>query len=576
MAGRAVRVVVRWFLAGRHGPGPARTVAGETELRNRAGVDHVAPVRDAGQVRGALTLRAQEGRDLALPDVRLAAEMANAAGLLLRHDDLTEQLRQQLRLETAQAAELAASRRRVVVARDAAREQLSAEIQARVCAPLERCAGQIAVLGLDEPADAALAAGLAEMSREIDAAIADFRRIVHGVYPPVLTDHGLRAAMESLLTDVNPQGALVSHRIPRLAARVEAGAYFCAAALLREWDGSRASRPMQVLVGVTTSRILMTFADGVAQGSERPALPVSPLVYESVQDRVAALGGSMAVDGDESRPAAGDRGAADHGRPHRPGATMSKSNRQDIAWYTFTALYCAFVLGWLLVGLAAALTAHLSAVHDWAQAAMTGRYGTAWASTGRGLLAGAGIRESYPPVEVWLDYLFSAVNLLFAAILFRLARRDWTVRFLVIGMVGAAGAFNLQAHTSIEAIQKIAGVNIDLWHVALLHGVGGVAYVFALLLFPTGTLDWGGQRNWPVRVLLVTSIGGAAALLSVAAAEASHTISFVLFFGLLTPVAGVTAQLVRSAGPPARAPGSSPGCCYGRWGCRSPPRSCSS
>lgn len=224
---------------------------------------------------------------------------------------------------------------------------------------------------------------------------------------------------------------------------------------------------------------------------------------------------------------------------------MSKSRRLDIAWYTFTALYCAFVLGWLLMGLATALTAHLSAVHDWAQAAMTGRYGPAWAPIGRGLLAGAGSRESYPPVEVWLDYLFSAVNLLFAAILFRLARRDWTVRCLVIGMVGAAGAFNLQAHTSIEAMGKIAGVNIDLWHVALLHGVGGVAYVFALLLFPTGTLDWGGQRNWPVRVLLVTSIVGAAALLSVAAAEASHTISFVLFFGLLTPVAGVTAQLVR-------------------------------
>ncbi len=215
----------------------------------------------------------------------------------------------------------------------------------------------------------------------------------------------------------------------------------------------------------------------------------------------------------------------------------------DAAWYTFTALYCAFALGWLLVGLATALTAHLSAVHDWAQAATMGRYGTAWVRAGRGLLAGT--HESYPPVDIWLDYLFSGVNLLFAAILFRLARRDWTVRCLVIGMVGSAGAFNLQAHTSIEAVAKATGVNIDLWHVALLHGVGGVAYVFALLLFPTGTLDWGGQRNWPVRVLLVTSIGGAAALLSVSTAEASHTISFVLFFGLLTPIAGVTAQVVR-------------------------------
>jgi signal transduction histidine kinase len=215
----------------------------------------------------------------------------------------------------------------------------------------------------------------------------------------------------------------------------------------------------------------------------------------------------------------------------------------DPAWSTFTALYCAFVLGWLLLGLASAVTAHLSGVHDWALAAAAGRHGSAQTSLGAGLLAGA--RESYPPADVWLDYVFSGINLLFAAILFRLARRDWTVRCLVIGMLGSAGAFNLQAHTSVTVVQKATGVNIDWWHVALLHGIGGVAYVFALLLFPTGTLDWSGRRNWPVRILLATSVAGATALLAVSTAETPHTISFVLFFGLLTPVAGVTAQLVR-------------------------------
>ena len=76
------------------------------------------------------------------------------------------------------------------------------------------------------------------------------------------------------------------------------------------------------------------------------------------------------------------------------------------------------------------------------------------------------------------------------AILFWLARRDWTVRFLVIGMLGAAGAFNLQAHTAIDAMAAMSGTQIGWWHSALLHGVGGVAYVFALVLFPAGSLDW--------------------------------------------------------------------------------------
>ena len=218
-----------------------------------------------------------------------------------------------------------------------------------------------------------------------------------------------------------------------------------------------------------------------------------------------------------------------------------RSRAVSAAWYTFTALYCAFVLGWLMLGLAAALTRHWPVAHDWALAAAAGRHGPGWATVGRGLLAGAA--QSYPAVDVVLDYAFSGVNLLFAAILFGLARRNWTVRFLVIGMLGAAGAFNLQAHTAIDAMAAMSGTQIGWWHSALLHGIGGVAYVFALILFPAGKLDWAGRRAWPVRALLVASVAGAAGLLSVSTAEAPHTISFVLFFGLLTPVAGVTAQL---------------------------------
>ena len=282
------------------------TAADEAELRGLAGVDYVAPVRDADQLLGALTLRARDGHDLALPDVRLATDMANSAGLLLRNVELAERLRDRVRVETAQAAELDASRLRVVVARDAAREQLSAEIQARVCAPLQRSAGQVALLSLDEPA--ALAAGLAEMSGEIDTAIADFRRIVHGVYPPVLTDHGLRAAMESLLAELDLQARLAPPRIPRLAARVEVGTYFCAAALLREWHGSGGQHPMRVYVGVTRRHIEMTFVDGLAEVPEETpswapapaAPPVSPLVLEAVRDRVAAMGGRMVSGSDES------------------------------------------------------------------------------------------------------------------------------------------------------------------------------------------------------------------------------------------------------------------------------------
>jgi signal transduction histidine kinase len=294
LAGPAGLHRVSWWPR-RDVPATPDSVAGEAELRGLADVDHLAPVRDAGQLRGALTLQARAGRFMTPPDLRLAADVANAAGLLLRNAELAEQLREQVRLETAQASELAASRRRVVVARDAAREQLSAEIQARVCIPLERCAdkAELARPGRSESlAGRRLALELAEMTAAIDAAIADFRRIVHGVYPPALTDHGLLAALENLITDVGVRAELVTHRLPRLAAGVEASAYFCAAALLREWEGGAgAAQPMQVVVGVTSTLVQMTFHDGVR--GDRPGLPVGTVALEAVQDRAAALDGSL-------------------------------------------------------------------------------------------------------------------------------------------------------------------------------------------------------------------------------------------------------------------------------------------
>ncbi len=215
-------------------------------------------------------------------------------------------------MEAAQAAELAASRRRVVVGGTRPGSSSAPRSRPRSAQPLERCGEQVAALSLDEPAAGpAQAARLAEISREIDAAIVDFRRIVHGVYPPVLTDRGLRAAMESLLTDFDPDASLISHRIPRLAAWVEAGIYFCAAALLREWNGPAAPRPVQVLVGVTSTQIGMTFVDNVADGgpgagadggasADGGALAVSPRVLESVRDRVAAMGGQIKFRRDEA------------------------------------------------------------------------------------------------------------------------------------------------------------------------------------------------------------------------------------------------------------------------------------
>ncbi|MEY9926226.1 signal transduction histidine kinase [Catenulispora sp. GP43] len=229
--------------------------------------------------------------------------------------------------------------------------------------------------------------------------------------------------------------------------------------------------------------------------------------------------------------------------PPAPPAAAPPRLLAEAAWYTLATAYLLFVLSWLGVGLLCAIAAHDPALHQWAVTAAAAGHGPTDRAVGRGLLAGIG--HSTSPADTVLDYTFSTVNLATAGLLVVLGRRDRTVRLFAIGMAGAAGAFNLQAHAAIEAMASAWGVRIGWWHSALLHGVGGVAYVAALLVFPDGRMPWRGSRS--IRALTGIAVGGTLALLAVSTADYPHTVTFVLFFGVLTPVAGVAAQRWRMA-----------------------------
>jgi signal transduction histidine kinase len=216
----------------------------------------------------------------------------------------------------------------------------------------------------------------------------------------------------------------------------------------------------------------------------------------------------------------------------------------DRVFYPLLALYSLYALGWLVLGLGFGAVADIAALHHAVDAfAASAAPHSLAARVGHGLQVG--IMHSETGVQVVLDYLFSLLNIGLSIVLLRTARSDWTVRLLVVGMVGSSGAFNLQAHADIYAVQDAFGVSIGWWHTALLHGVGGVCYVFALLMFPTGSLGFGGTTRWLARVLVFAVVAATVGLLSVSTASYPHPVSFVVFFGLLAPVAGVAAQLRR-------------------------------
>ena len=274
--------------------GGGESVAELSELAASPKVDHLVPVLDAGELLGALALTVAPTRGLAPRDERLAADMANAAGPLLRNAELTARLAGQVRRQTEQAAELDSSRRRVLAARDAAREQLGREIGANVGDPLLQCSATVSAMLDDEAARTSRWGDeLADMAALIDSAIGDFRRIVHGVYPAVLTDHGLAPALENLLNDLPRRAALSAPSLPRLAARVESGVYFCVTAMVGSLPAGT-ERTLRVNIEADDASLRVVILDGdEPSGDAESAQPDTLELPDVLCDRVEALEGTL-------------------------------------------------------------------------------------------------------------------------------------------------------------------------------------------------------------------------------------------------------------------------------------------
>jgi len=237
------------------------------------------PVVIDDRVLGHLILEPSR-RGLGDADQRLAASLADAAGAVLRNAELRAELAEQMFQSEAEAVELDRSRRRVVAARDEARERLGNEIQNSVGSTLSSCEAR----AVDLAGASDWEPRLAELTDLVDTAVKDFRRIVHGVYPATLTDHGLRAALGNLAADLPGSPKFTAPELPRFEARYEAGVYFCVAALLE---------PI-----VNDVEVGLDLADGELQIRLSGAdVDWDPGTLEAIRDRVAALDGRLRLGG---------------------------------------------------------------------------------------------------------------------------------------------------------------------------------------------------------------------------------------------------------------------------------------
>ncbi|MEJ2870574.1 hypothetical protein WCD74_22605 [Actinomycetospora sp. OC33-EN08] len=287
-------------LAAQAGTDRAGTLAA---LLARDDVDHAHPVldTDAGdhpELRAVLTL-GKPGRAVSAADRALVADVADAAGLLVRGLARGEQLRARV----ARAAELARgteeSRRRLGRARELERRRLVGELSEATTdrlAAFRRAvedATEVVDEGLEDDstdADRAEAADLAahhlDTARErLEELLDRFRLIARGVHPAVLRDQGLRAALEEVVADL-PRPVSLTGRLPRLPWEVESGLYYAAVAALSAVPGDD---PLELVLAQAGDRASVAVTVPENADDVRDALADDA-------DRLAALGGALDAD----------------------------------------------------------------------------------------------------------------------------------------------------------------------------------------------------------------------------------------------------------------------------------------
>ncbi len=269
--------------------GPAGDVAVADDALPELPGEAAVEVRDRGELLGALSVTMPPSDPMNPSKERLVRDLASQAGLVLRNVRLVEELRaSQRRLVTAQDQERRRLERNI---HDGAQQQLVAlSVKTRLARDLT-------------PRDPGKAAEmLTQIDAEIQTTLEDLRDLARGIYPPLLVDKGLGAALDAQARRSPVPTSVESDGIGRYPPEVEAAVYFsCLEALQNVAKYAEAS---SAIVTLAQSNGLLTFEVADDGRGFDPAATRTGTGLQGIADRLAALHGELSV---RSEPGAGTR-----------------------------------------------------------------------------------------------------------------------------------------------------------------------------------------------------------------------------------------------------------------------------
>jgi signal transduction histidine kinase len=282
----------RSVLAATWPPGVPAAVEGAPGVRARA-------VRYGGEDLGHLVV--QEAAPLTDVEERLFAGLADQAGLVLRSARLRAELEARIDELSTRAAELQTSRQRLVDVLDERRRVLERDIHDGAQQHLVALAVNLRLAQtLSEKAPERAREILAAQAQATDDAVDTLVRLSRGIYPPLLVEQGLVAALEAVAASSPVPVTVTAEGVGRLPAHLEATAYFACLEALQNAVKHAGASGVRIAVHGDVHALSLSVSDDGAGFDVDAVTPGAGLA--NLRDRVESVGGTLTT---ESLPGAG-------------------------------------------------------------------------------------------------------------------------------------------------------------------------------------------------------------------------------------------------------------------------------
>jgi signal transduction histidine kinase len=250
------------------------------ELPPLPGAEMSVPVVHQGQLLGAISLTMPRDEPLRPAGQQLIADVASQAGLVLANAGLIEDLR--------------ASRQRLVTAQDEARRRLERNIhdgaqQDLVALGIKLNLAELTVA--EDPAQSGQVFG--ELKADTAGALENLRDLARGIYPPLLADLGLAAALNAQASKSAVPVTVEADGVGRFGQDTEAAVYFCCLEALQNTAKYAGASQARICLQARGGMLRFTVSDD-GTGYDARHTPMGSGL-RNMADRLAALGGRLEV-----------------------------------------------------------------------------------------------------------------------------------------------------------------------------------------------------------------------------------------------------------------------------------------